>query len=349
MVNSDLNGADFISSFSPGATHFAFQANRSQKNSIDIYPLDDITNLQITSSQARRIDYENNDLKVSEIKLLTWCKSSNFPSKRESKRVKRRNDEEVLNDKVEQFFVNVFPKGKIVVYSSNGKDIINIIPNKKEIIGIDADEDIIWILDDDKTVKRFNYTTTKPLQTFHLTDGKTEEILNFQVLPFIDKILLAIITEGFVYIIDPSKKRPTTVSKIENFGTISCNVYDKEKVVIADISKVSLVSVKNKEVLQFWNVESQKVKILKDKIVVLNISGEINVFASSSKEPVSRIRVQNSEILDFEFNDDSIVVAWIDVNEPRFEVITDEQLDKNNELVFNRENSVKQASFFDSR
>lgn len=345
MVESSYSAGDYITSFSPGATFFAFQSNRSQKNSIDLYPLEDVSNLHINSSQVLQIDYESNDLVVSEVNLLTWCSNhSSAENNCKTRSVKRRADEEIANSPLEQYFINVFPSGKIVVHSANGKEIINIIQNKKEILGIDSKDDVIWLLDDDKTVKRFNYATTKPLQTFHLTDGKNEDIINFQVLSFPQKLLLAVITEEFVYLVDPSKKRPSTFSKIENFGSISCTVYDQDHVVIADVSKVSLYSLPEKKILCQWDVESEKVKVINDNIVVLDTAGRMKVLLKDAEEPLSSIKVENSEILDFEIKDDNIVLAWIDVNEPKFEVISESQLHEQNEFAFNLVDTEKQAS-----
>lgn len=344
-MESTYSAGDYITNFSPGATFFAFQSSRSQKNSINLYPLEDVSNLQINSSQVLKIDYESNDLLVSDIKLLTWC--NNNPSSEtniKAKSVKRRDGEEITNHSAEQYFVNVFLKGKIVVHSSNGKEIINIIQNKKEIIGIDSNNDVIWLLDDEKTVKRFNYLTTKPLQTFHLTDGKNEDIINFQVLKFPQKLLLAVITEQFVYIIDPSKKRPSTFSKIENFGSISCTVYDQEHVIIADVSKVSLYSLAEKKIIRNWEVESEKVKVINETIVVLDTAGKITVLSNDSNEPLASIKVENSEVLDFEINEGNIVLAWIDVNEPKFEVIPESQLHKQSDFTFNLVDSGKKSS-----
>lgn len=345
MVESGYSGGDFITSFSPGANFFAFQSNRSQKNSIELYPLQDINNLQITSSQVHQIDYENYDLLVSEVKLLTWC-NNNIPTENNAKTrsVKRRGNEEIQSERTEQYFVNVFPKGKIVVYSSNGKEIINIIQNKKDILGIDSNEDVIWILDDEKTVKRFNYTTSKPLQTFHLTDGKNDDIINFQLLRFPNKLLLAITTEEVIYIIDPSKKRPSTFAKIENFGSISCTVYDEDHVVIADVSKVILYSLSEKKSIMEWNIECEKVKVHDDTIVVLDVSGNIKVLSAKSEEPLASVKVENSEILDFELKEDSIVLAWIDVNEPKFEVISKSQLEEKKEFAFNSTSPIDTVS-----
>lgn len=336
MVEDDTRKADFVSSFSPGASFFAFQTYRSQKNSIDLYPLSDIANLQITSSQTLRIDYENNDLNVSDIKLLTWCSGSQDNSDSKPKSVKRKAGNEIELKRDEQFFVNVFPQGKIVVYSSNGKDILNIIQNKREINGIDANGDIIWILDDDKTVKRFNYSTTRPLQTFHLVDGKSEEILNFQVLPFKEKTLLSLITEQFVYIIDPSKKRPTTASKINHFGSMSCTIFDDDHIILSDLENLSLIAWKDGTLIRSWKVEAEKVKVFGDTIVAIDVSGKLNVFNSNSDTLVATVQVENSEILDFDFRENSIILAWVDVNEPRFEVITETQLKESSEFVFNQ-------------
>lgn len=330
---------DLIASFAPGASHFAFQSNGSQKNFVDLYPLDPSNNYKVNSSLVNRIDYESNDLRAADIKFLTWCSGS---PEEKSQKIKRKygdnGDDGASNNtasKSENFFVNIFPKGLIVIYSPNGKDIVNIIQNKREILGVDSDMSSLWILDDDKTVKHFKYDAIKPIKTFHLVDGKDEEVSNFQILHFGDVQYLAVITEQVVYIIDPSKRRPTTVANLPVFGCICCEPVDDKNVAVANIESVSIYDIKSGEVVQSWKYEAEKLKVIGDYIFALGVDGSIRVFQQGVESSLSTIKVQGSEIIDFISIDSNIIISWLNVNEPNFETVTYAQVSSTNVIVFN--------------
>ncbi|AMD20955.1 HEL326Wp [Eremothecium sinecaudum] len=330
---SGKSNDELIASFSSDLSAFAFQANCAQKNFLDLYPLVATNDYNVNSSLVNRIEYDAMDLSVSEVKFLTWCCTSKDGP---AAKVKRKNsgEEAVEDSKDECSLVNVFPHGKIVIFSPNGQNIVNIIQNKKELLGIYTTGSSIWILDEEKTVKHFTSTSPKPLKTFHLTDGKNEEIKNFQVLQFAQKTWLAVALEDAVYIIDPTKRRPTTVAKLEVFGCTSCRPLDEEHVIIADVEKVSVVNLKQNEVIQSWNIEAKRVAVIDQMVAVLDVEGTLSIFKTGSSKPVSRIQVENCEIIDFkETSTGNIILAWLNVNEPRFEIVTPKQISSTESII----------------
>lgn len=64
---------DLVASFSHDSTRFAFQASVAQKNNVDIYPLDETKDYVVNSSLVNHIDYETNDMKVSDVVFFGWC------------------------------------------------------------------------------------------------------------------------------------------------------------------------------------------------------------------------------------------------------------------------------------
>lgn len=320
--------SDLVASFSQDARQFAFQANITQKNSIDIYPLDASNNYKVNSSLVSHIDYENNDLKSSEVIFMGWN------SDIQKNNTKRKHDEDATTaTKSENFFVNTFPQGKIVVYSSNGKDIVNIIQNKYNITHTDTEGHHIWTLDSDKNVKKLSYNQTKPIKTFHLVDGKDEEIIHFQVLNTDDKVLLAVATEDVVYIIDPTKRRPVTLAKFDLFGCISCGLLKSgSKIAIVNIDKVSIFDFSTTKSLKSWNTSSEKIKIVDDMVFSLSTDGKLVAFDLDKNAAICTIVVTNSEVLDFALIDSSIMIAWLNVNEPNFEMVSMKNI-KNQKVI----------------
>ena len=326
--------SDLVASFSQDARQFAFQGNITQKNSIDIYPLDASNNYKVNSSLVSHIDYENNDLKSSEVIFMGWN------SDIQENNTKRKHDEDATTaTKSENFFVNTFPQGKIVVYSSNGKDIVNIIQNKYEITHTDTEGHHIWILDSDKNVKKLSYNQTKPIKTFHLVDGKDEKIIHFQVLNTDDKVLLAVATEDVVYIIDPTKRRPVTLAKFDLFGCISCGLLKSgSKIAIVNIDKVSIFDFSTTKSLKTWNTSSEKIKIVDDMVFSLSTDGKLVAFDLDKNAAICTIVVINSEVMDFALIDSSIMIAWLNVNEPNFEMISMKNIKNQKVLTINHQN-----------
>ncbi|SCV99342.1 LAFE_0A01068g1_1 [Lachancea fermentati] len=333
-----LSDIDILASFSPDAGTFAFKSSGLHKKFVDLYPLSPSTNYRVTSSLVNHIDYERDDLKMEELKFTSWVMSSADGNSIKTKR-KLSDEEHQSNgrENAEAYFLTVFQGGKIVIFSPTGKEILNIIQNKKEIIGVDTIGPFIWILDEDKTVKQFGYKSSKALKTFHLTDGKDDEIVDFRVLDFDTHAYLSILTKECAYIVDPSKRRPTRVAKIEIVDTVTCNVIDKEHIAVADKNKIYLYNLTKKDVVLSWETQASKIENFGDYIISLGANGVLSVLEKSSTHTKSVINVYNSKILDFVRADSKIIVAWLNVNEPCFESISVGQIKGSSKIVFNEQ------------
>lgn len=335
---------DTIASFAQDATKFAFQANVSKRNVIDLYPLDPATGYEINSSFVSHLDYENTDFMASDLLFLNWCKS--FGNGKQSKRKldeENENEESTNSNTTENFFINGFPNGQVVVYSSNGKDIVNIIKNRQEIIGMDTVDSSIWTLDTNKVVKIHDYNVSKPTKTFTLIDGKNDEISNFQVCKLDkDEILIIIFTEEHIYIIDPSKRRPHTRAQFDLFGGICGQIFSGGKyIAIADVEKLNVYDVETQELVKSWSLKVEKLKIFNNYIFALSADGELNVVHMDQNEIISTIKVSDSEVLDFTQVDNSndILIAWLNVNEPNFKKFSIENIVSNKEIIINEKSA----------
>lgn len=334
---------NLVAAFSQDVGQFAFHSGSTQKNSIDIYPLDASNNYKINSSLVNNVDYENHDLKASDILYVGWC-SDIDENNQNGGRTKRKldNDEEIKKSRTENFFVNVFKDGQIVTFSTTGKDIINIFRNKDEIRAVDTSDRYIWTYDSDDCVKKLEYNKTKPVKTFHLIDGKGEEITHFQVLKYQGKnanedgIFLALVTEQKVYVVDPSKRRPTTIATFEIFGALSCTFSDDGKhFSIATIDTLTVYDFDTKEVIQSWDIQTERIGTVRDLIFALTVDGKISVFKITESEPVSTIIATNSEVIDFKQIDNDVMIAWLNVNEPNFKLLSVDNIRGNKEIILN--------------
>ena len=334
---------NLVATFSQDAGQFAFHSGSAQKNSIDIYPLDASNNYKVNSSLVNNVDYENHDLKASDILYVGWC-SDTDENNQNGGRTKRKldNDEEIKKSRTENFFVNVFNDGQIVTFSTTGKDIINILRNKDEIKAVDTYERHIWTYDSDDCVKKLEYNKTKPVKTFHLIDGKGEEITHFQVLKYQGKnanedgICLALVTEQKVYIVDPSKRRPTTIATFETFGALSCTFSDDGKYFsVATIDTLTVYDFETKEVVQSWDTQAERIGTVRDLIFALTVDGKISVFKITESETISSIIATNSEVIDFNQIDNDVMIAWLNVNEPNFKLLSVDNILGNKEIILN--------------
>ena len=332
-----------IASFSQDGSQFAFQAGIAQKSSIDIYPLDASNNYEVNSSLVNHLDYENHDLNSSEKIFVGWCSENADDGAATSTKRKLDNDEgEEISRNTTNSFVSVFEDGQVVTFSSTGKDITNIYRNKDKILAVDTTGSYIWILDSDECVKKLEHNKTKPIKTFHLTDGKNEEIIQFQVLHFSgadsneDGIYLAIASEQKLYIVDPSKRRPTTVATLDVFGTLCCTFSEDGKfLVVATIDKVTVYDFESKSEVQSWELQVERLVAVNDFIFALNVNGNLSVLKISEEEPLSTIVVQNSEVIDFKQVSNNIMLAWLNVNEPNFKLLSIDNIIGNKEIIIN--------------
>lgn len=350
---------DLISKFSQNGEQFAFQANLSHKNVISLYPIDSQNDFKVPTSLITQIDYEQNDLNVKDILSVSWCLSStnsiasmeqtpfsgsgDAVTTRSRKRKASLSDQsddnrlEVNGSSSECYLVNSFPAGKIVIFSGNGKNnIVNIIQNKHDLLFLDTRDSFIWILDSDKTVKKFTYLQNKPLKTFHLSDGKNDQITNFEVHPLLDnQDYITILTDSNVFVIDPSKRRATTVAKFNLFGPLCTSIFkDGSKIIIADIEKISVFDISTKQLIKEWKIQSENVKIINDKfIIALTVYGKLVCMSLDDDEIVSTISVNESEIIDYTEMSNGLLLSWLNINEPKFEFVDLSKITQENEIV----------------
>ncbi|CAI4053656.1 hypothetical protein SUVZ_15G3530 [Saccharomyces uvarum] len=339
---------DMVASFSHDSTRFAFQASVAQKNNVDIYPLDETKDYVVNSSLVNHIDYETNDMKVSDVVFFGWCSDL---VDTQSLNIKRKLDEdeestESTGQRYENFFVNGFPDGKVVVYSSNGKDIVNIIKSKKEILGADTDESNIWILDSDKVVKKLQYNNSKPIKTFTLVDGKEDDIIHFQILHQNGTLVVCVITEQMVYIVDPTKRRPSTKYKFEVLGAVTCEISsDGKYLVIADKEKLAAYDLSgDSKPAQAWSVQVKKLRIFGDLIMALTTDGKMHFFKISEADKICSINVnEDLEIIDFTpiSKTQKILISWLNVNEPNFESISLNEITTKKTITINEGKETK--------
>lgn len=340
MMGSSL---DLVASFSHDSTRFAFQASVAQKNNVDIYPLNETKDYVVNSSLVSHIDYETNDMKVSDVIFFGWCSDLIDTQSLNTKRKLDEDDEnsESSGQRYENFFVNGFPDGRIVVYSSNGKDIVNIIKSKKEILGADTDGSDIWILDSDKVVKKLQYNNSKPLKTFTLVHGKDDEIIHFQILHQNDTLLVCIVTEQMVYIVDPSRRRPSTKYSLEVSDAVTCEFSsDGKYLLIANLEELTAYDLNgDPKPTQSWPVQVKKLRTLDGLIMALTTDGKINNYKIGQADTVCSIVVnEDLGIIDFTpiNNNQQVLISWLNVNEPNFESILLKELDTEELITINK-------------
>lgn len=334
--------SELISSFSPDAQNFAFKSNSLQRKYVDLYPLSNINDYKVTSSLVNHIDYDSGDLKLDDLKYIAWCSSSARGGATSSKRRNagvESSDGDVPSSVPESYFVNVFKGGKIVIFSSTGKDIINIIQNRHEILGVGSTGPIIWILDEEKTVKEFDYRSSKPLKTFHLNDGKEEDIAHFELLDVQGKPTIAIFTDSLLYVIDPSKRRPSTTLKINVDRGRRCIPGPTGRIIVAGSEEIQVIELKTGSVVCRRPFLASEIKFSNGKVYAQSMAGELHILRAEDLETTCLIKCQLSKILHFTFVDSSVIIAWLNVNEPRFEHISLKQTTEEDEIIFQLEDS----------
>ncbi|CUS24948.1 LAQU0S22e00782g1_1 [Lachancea quebecensis] len=334
--------SELISSFSPDAQKFAFKSNNLQRKYVDLYPLSNVNDYKVTSSLVDHIDYESGDLKLDDLKYIAWCSSlargGAISSKRRNTEVESSSGE-TSSSTPEPYFVNVFKGGKIVIFSPTGKDIINIIQNKQEILGVGAAGPIIWILDEEKTVKEFDYRSSKPLKTFHLNEGKEDHIEHFELLNIQGKPVIALFTESLLYVIDPSKRRPSTILKLKFKWGRRCIPGPTGCIIVAGSEEIQVVDLKTGSVICKRALLASDIKFCDSKVYALSTEGELHILRVEDLEPTCLIKCQRTKILHFTFVDSSVIIAWLNVNEPKFEQISFKQTSEKNEIIFQLEES----------
>lgn len=338
-----------FTNFTQNASKFAFKNGLNQKTTIDIYPLDPSNHFKVNSSIVNHIDYETNGFKIDDLKFTGWCIASTIQNKRKNRDENDEEDieitDETANKTLENFYVNVFAQGEIVTYSSNGKDIVNLIRNKKEILGICTVDDEIWTLDEDKCVKIYQYNIVKPKKTFTLIDGKADDIINFQLFKQNDNSrVISIITENVVYLIDPTKRRPNTIAKFDiSNSKLTDMTTDLAKFLVTDTGRVKLYEIGTNNLIKSWELSLTKIKFINNELFcALDQDGVIQIFNTTDLEPICEIKAVDTKCLDFvilpeEENNNRIVIAWLNVNEPNFKLLTIDNIIGNKEITINEE------------
>ncbi|QLQ79976.1 hypothetical protein HG537_0C06250 [Torulaspora globosa] len=315
---------DIIASFSPDVREFAFQTNVSQKNVVDVYPLDAAKEYSVNSSLVSHIDYETNDLQASDIFFAGWCSGSREEDKQRIKRKNESDDGQEVDtgDKLENFFISVQSSGKIVVFPSSGKNIVNMIQSKSEILHASVEDSFIWILDSEKIVKKFQYNQAKQLKSFQLTGGKDSEIVYFKILKYEGLLYLCYASNDTLYIVDPAKRRPSMIAKLPINSCKSCQLLDNERIAVATTKSVLVFNYKTETLEQEWHMEAKHLCVCKDKILCQGLEDNIAGFKVGTDSPVFQVRVTDAQLLDIALVEERIMIAWLNVNEPNFESLS---------------------------
>lgn len=325
---------ELVASFSQDVTQFAFQANLSQKNTVDIYSLDDSNNYCVNSSLVNHVDYESNDLKASDALFMGWCNSIEENTKPKTKRSHSDGENGKHIIKKENYFINGFPEGKVVVYSSTGKDILNIIQSKREILHADTEGEFIWTLDTAGTVKKFQYDQTKPSKTFQISDVKDDGLKLFHILPRHKGLYLAIASKEKVYIFDPSGEELVNVATFDMNDCVACELLSNgEKVVLANTKEITLFDTTNGEALQRWDASARKLKVMEDIILCLTTDGSIVTYKIGHNQFFGKVKIAHFQIIQFTQVENALLIAWLNVNEPNFKLILLEEIQNGNDLI----------------
>lgn len=332
-----------VTSFSEDGLKFAYQGDVVKKNTIDIYPLDPENNYKINSSLVNHIDCESNDLDLSELQFFGWCFNETVG------KTKRRNSNETAKNTVknhENYFINVFGSSKVVIYTETGKDIVNILKSKDKVIGMGVEGPHIWLLDENMVSKKYHYNQNKQLKSFTFSEAKDSTVINFQVLQVDEKtIFIVICTEDKVYIIDPSKRRASTKLAIDvqfcsQVALLDNNKYialkSPEGVVVHDFST-------GQEAYR-WDIENvAKILSLDEYVVALLANREaIEIFKLGEKETIGTVIAGSAKIIDFiTSSNKSLLISWLNVNEPNFKVLSINQIIGGAGLININENSIE--------
>lgn len=334
LITSMNYPLELVAIFSQDVTQFAFQANLSQKNTVDIYSLDESNNYNVNSSLVNHVDYENNDLKASDALFLGWCSSSESTTKPKTKRTHSGGENGDTVARRENYFINGFPQGKIVIYSSTGKHIVNIIQNKREILHADTQGEFIWTLDSEATVKKLQYDQIKPSESFQLDDGKDGEVKLFRVLPRLKGVYLALATGQKLYLLDPSHETLVTVTILDVSDCVGCElIADGQQIAVATIGSVMLFDTSSGEMLQRWDVNVRKIKVMQNIILTLTTEGTIAVFKVGHEQRFGQVQIAHFQVIEFTQVENALLVAWLNVNEPNFKVISLEEINSGTDVV----------------
>ena len=348
MISDPNSGV--VSCFSEDANKFAFQSTASSRYRLSIYPLNGPSLEGINSSQASFIDYEQLDLEDTALTSYGWCHfvEQSINGTRRGKR--RVGEDEGTTDGTkeekrpeENFLVGAFSDGKVVVFSPDGKDIVNILKSAETVVQIDTNGPYVWALYDNNQVRAIEYGSGRVFKSFKLKDFGNGEVVRFQALTFDgETTLVSLMTKEAVFFREPKARSSKEVSNFEIPDAISCYFSGTgEKVAIASKDGVYLFRFSDKEQLGFWKLKPRKVKIFGDLIYVLTWDGRIMVIREGEKEPIGSIIAEDTQILDFVERGDGILLAWLNVNEPSFSFVSSNKILEGKALIINETPKVE--------
>ena len=340
---SDPNSG-LVSCFSRDANKFAFQSNASPRYRLSIYPLNGPSLEGINSSQASFIDYEQLDLEDTDLTSYGWChfveQSTNGTRRGKRKVVEDEGTTDGTKEEKrseENFLVGAFSDGKVVVFSPDGKDIVNILKSAETVVQIDTNGQYVWALYDNNQIRAIEYGSGRVFKSFKLKDFGNGEVVRFQALDLDgETTLISLMTREAVFFREPKARSSKEVSKFEIPDAISCYFSDNgEKVAIASRDGVYLFRFSDGEQLGFWKLKPRKLRIFGDLIYVLTLDGRIMVIKEGEEEPIGSIIAEDTQILDFVERGDGILLAWLNVNEPNFSFVSSDKILEGKALIIN--------------
>ncbi|CCD27181.1 Utp9p NDAI_0J02890 [Naumovozyma dairenensis CBS 421] len=333
-------------SFSPDASRFVIRTITPQKNSVDIYPLDASNGYKINSSLVSHLDYEANDLVGKDVNAYAWCtgmdmNDGDVPSQTKRKMTAENDGEDEENSmrKVSQrgdFLVNIFDDGKIVVFSADGKGIVNIIRFKEKLKGYAIDGPYIWLHDENDCLKKYEYNKAKPIKTFHLIEGKGDVELRLDSTITTNGITyLVLMSKSEVLIIDPTKRRPSTFRKYGIDNPRWCDITNDGKFFIHTIDGTNIFDLETNQMVQNFDDNTCVTKIYDDLLFCLSFENEILVYKLKERNLLCKIIVGAETVLDFKVIGQDLLIAWLNVNEPNFKLISLDSIRGNKEIILN--------------
>ena len=149
-----------------------------------------------------------------------------------------------------------------------------------------------------------------------------------------------------VYIVDPSKRRPSTKYKFEFSNAVTCEFSSDGKfLLIADLEKLTVFDLTSDEkVVHSWSVQVKKIRNFDDMIMALTIDGKIYVYKIGEADKVCSIIVnENLEIIDFTptNNKQQVLISWLNVNEPNFESLSLKEILGKELITINEDKEVE--------
>lgn len=353
--------------FSKNSHRFALQAPNNH-NYIKMYSIfDDLPQKDaLKIKNLYNLDL-NQDFGGDEILDMAWCdddlsKIKDLATQKRKRRTSSASnnlsEKETIKERLQllvetnQIFVCLFKSGALVMYEN--EKIVNMVKLKSEVVAIKTFKNKIYVLDKDSMIKIFDTRTKKQLKSFTLIDGKNEDINTFHILKSSiesheDAVELMLATDDFVYIINPSGRRPALIRKIELTGCFDLkHIPEKNMYVILTIDSIILYNYANEEIEKKWQFEGERLECCynanTDKLYIVSFSlthNSLFVFDSDYKNWVSNIIVKNSDIVEFQpittsnakktsDNNTRLIVSWLNINEPRFQIfeLGEKHLDK---------------------